>query len=212
MLAEQIDSSALPLTGVTRLNYRCGSTVAVNDFGWRVVCWTVTMGRIEVSAERFDDLYRRELVRVAALATALVGNRDAGADIAQEALLRAYRNWATVSLMERPGAWVRRIAINLAIDDRRKRMREAAALTRLRAMPLTDDANATDDTFWRAVRALPDRQRAAIALRYVDDLGVDEIAEVMDISSGTVKATLFKARRTLAATLGVTGADDADDR
>jgi RNA polymerase sigma-70 factor (ECF subfamily) len=62
------------------------------------------------------------------------------------------------------------------------------------------------------VRRLPERQRTAIALRYIDDHTVDEIAEIMDISSGTVKATLFKARQSLAAALGATEVDDADDR
>lgn len=170
------------------------------------------MGRIEVTVEHFDDLYRRELVPVATLATALVGDREAGADIAHEALLRAYRHWPTVSTLDRPGAWVRRIAINLATDARRKRSRETAALARLHTRHEADPAAPTDGDFWSAVRALPDRQRAAIALRYIDDLTVDEIAEIMDISSGTVKATLFKARRTLSLALGAPEVDDADDR
>ena len=62
------------------------------------------MGQAELEVVRFDDLYRREVVSIATLATALTGDRDIGTDIAQEALLRAYRSWSTVSTMDRPGA------------------------------------------------------------------------------------------------------------
>ena len=170
------------------------------------------MGQAELEVVRFDDLYRREVVSIATLATALTGDRDIGTDIAQEALLRAYRSWSTVSTMDRPGAWVRRIAINLAADAGRKRSREAHALERIEARPVGSTSGSSDGGFWREVRRLPERQRTAIALRYIDDLTVDEIAEIMDISSGTVKATLFKARQSLAAALGATEVDDADDR
>jgi len=170
------------------------------------------MGQAELEVARFDDLYRREVVSIATLATALTGDRDIGTDIAQEALLRAYRSWSTVSTMDRPGAWVRRIAINLAADARRKRSREAHALERIEARPVGSASGSSDGGFWREVRRLPERQRTAIALRYIDDHTVDEIAEIMDISSGTVKATLFKARQSLAAALGATEVDDADDR
>ena len=50
------------------------------------------------------------------------------------------------------------------------------------------------------MRALPERQRAAVALHYLDDLPVDEIAEILDVTAGTVKTSLFKARQSLART------------
>ena len=55
-----------------------------------------------------------------------------------------------------------------------------------------------------AVRALPERQRAAVVLRYYDDLSESQIAEVLDCSVGTVKSQLSKARSKLEATLGNT--------
>ena len=66
-----------------------------------------------------------------------------------------------------------------------------------------DHSPAEADDLWRAVRALPDRQRAAIVLRYVDDLSVDEIANVLDVTDGTVKASLAQARASLARRLAV---------
>jgi RNA polymerase sigma-70 factor, ECF subfamily len=176
------------------------------------VCWTVHVDRRDVpivATTGFDDLYRREAVSLATLATAMTGSREVGADLAHEALLRAYRDWTVVSTLDRPGAWVRRVVINLATDVRRRGGREQRALGRVQAragaLAVVDSPTVVDDPFWIAVRSLPDRQRAAVVLHYVDDLSIEAIAEVMDVSTGTVKASLFAARKSLAERLG---ADD----
>jgi RNA polymerase sigma-70 factor (ECF subfamily) len=150
----------------------------------------------------FDALYRREIGSLRSLGAALTGSRDLGADLAQEAMLRAYRDWGRVSRLERPGAWVRRVAINLATDVHRRRVRELRALDRLPAAPEATSTDPADDAFWRAIRELPEMQRHSAALFYVDDLSVDRIAEVLGVSSGTVKKALFQARASLARTLG----------
>jgi RNA polymerase sigma-70 factor, ECF subfamily len=155
----------------------------------------------------FDDLYRREIVPLATLGAALTGSRESGADLAHEALLRAYRAWPEVSALDRPGAWVRRVLINLASDVRRRGGRERRALGRMASRQATASPIDVDDSFWAAVRALPERQRAAVALHYVDDLSIDGIADVLGVTSGTVKASLFAARRSLAATLGAQEVD-----
>jgi RNA polymerase sigma-70 factor (ECF subfamily) len=106
---------------------------------------------------------------------------------------------------ERPGAWVRRVAINLALSDHRRRASERRALDRLRLVR-SDDGPGGDggaavvgaDRFWEAVRTLPPQQRAAVVLRYVDDRSVSEISEVLDVAEGTAKAHLHKARAALA--------------
>jgi RNA polymerase sigma-70 factor (ECF subfamily) len=154
-----------------------------------------------VTESSFEDLYRRELRAIVALATTLSGSPDVGVDLAHEAMLRAYRDWARVGAMERPGAWIRRVVINLAIDHQRRRSRELRALARLgppTALELTDP---TSGRFWAAVRALPERQRAAVALHYIDDLSVDGIAEILQVTAGTIKTSLFKARQTLSRTM-----------
>ncbi len=167
----------------------------------------VRQQRAAVAGDDFDALYRREAVSLATLGAALTGSRELGADLAHEALLRAYRSWGSVRGLDRPGAWVRRVLINLCHDARRRSGREERALRRSATRDEALPVDPVDDRFWAAVRALPDRQRAAVALRYVDDLSVDEIAHVLGISDGTVKATLFKARQTLAATLGASVTD-----
>lgn len=179
------------------------------------MCSNVTMARhaeAPTSAANFEALYRRELAPLIALATTLTGSRDLGADLAQEALARAYREWRTVATHDRPGAWVRRVLINLAIDAHRRQARETAALARLDPHPVAAASDVTSDQFWAAVRALPDRQRAAVVLYYVEDLPVGEIAAVLGIAPGTVKTSLFMARRSLAESLGAEEVLDDDDR
>jgi len=164
------------------------------------------------STANFERLYRQDLSALIALATTLTGNRDAGADLAHEAMARAYRDWRTVGSLDRPGAWIRRVVINLAIDANRRRSREAVALSRLDPHPIAASSEAVDVVFWAAVRALPERQRAAVTLYYVEDLAVAEIAEILGVAAGTVKTSLFMARRSLASSLGAEEVLDDNDR
>jgi RNA polymerase sigma-70 factor (ECF subfamily) len=154
-----------------------------------------------VSDRSYEAFFRAEYRSLVAIGTAMTGSLEVGQDIAQEAMTRAYQQWSKVSRYDRPGAWVRRVLINSAIDAIRRRGSESKALTRL---PTTSEAIVTDepaDELWRAVRRLPDRQRAAITLYYLEDLSVSEVARVLDIAEGTVKASLAKARATLATAL-----------
>ncbi len=156
----------------------------------------------------FDALYRAEVRPLTALARSMVGDRELAADLVHEAMVRTCRSWSHVASLDRPGAWTRRVLVNLAIDALRRHRRETDALSRVAATPVPaptalDPVDRLDaDRFWAAVRELPDRQRAAVALFYVDDLGIAEIAEVLDVATGTVKTSLHRARRRLAASLG----------
>ncbi|HEX2783644.1 MAG TPA: sigma-70 family RNA polymerase sigma factor [Ilumatobacteraceae bacterium] len=162
-------------------------------------------------AANFETLYRQELPTLIALATTMTGSRDVGADLAHEALARAYRDWRTVGRLERPGAWVRRVLINLTIDAHRRRERETLALALLDAHPIAAPAEAVGEAFWAAVRALPERQRAAVALYYIEDLSITEIADILGVAAGTVKTSLFMARRSLAVSLGAEEVLDDND-
>ena len=78
----------------------------------------------------FEHFYLREYRGVVELAYALSGNRAGAEDIAQEAFLRAHRDWQRVGRYQHPGAWVRRVAANLATSAVRRRLIEARALAR----------------------------------------------------------------------------------
>lgn len=152
----------------------------------------------------FDEFYVGELPRLVALARAL-SSAAIAEDIAQEAMLIAYRRWREVREMAHPEQWVRRTCANLAVSHFRRSVVELRAKARLAARrPPPDELDRPAEEFWAAVRALPNRQAQAAALRFVYDLPIVEIAQTMDCTEGTVKQHLSRARRSLAATLGVT--------
>jgi RNA polymerase sigma-70 factor (ECF subfamily) len=148
----------------------------------------------------FATFYRRELPAIVTLAAAIAGTERAE-EVAQEALLRAHHEWARIQRYDKPGAWVRRVAINLATSTRRRRTSEARALARVAARRHLDAPPPEIDGFWALVRQLPDRQAAAVALHYLEDLSIADMAIVLDCAEGTAKAHLHKARQTLASLL-----------
>jgi RNA polymerase sigma factor (sigma-70 family) len=151
--------------------------------------------------EGFDTFYRREMPALVAFARSLSGSAWAD-DIAQDAMLSAYRRWDAVSRMDVPAAWVRRACANRAVSTLRRRAVEARGLARLRAQrPAGEPLPEEYEAFWAEVRRLPRRQAQAIALQYVYDLGVAEIALTLGMAEGTVKSHLFRGRAALAAAL-----------
>jgi RNA polymerase sigma-70 factor (ECF subfamily) len=146
----------------------------------------------------FDAFYRREQRPLVALVLVLSGNRATAEDIAQDAMVAAYRDWDRISRVDDPAAWVRRIAANQATSALRRRGAELRALTRLggrRQQPALLDP--PDERFWAAVRTLPRRQAQAVALTYVHDLSTAEVAAVLGCTAGTVKQHLHRARAAL---------------
>ena len=160
---------------------------------------------VVVGLESFEVFYQREFRPMVALAYALSGSRLGAEDIAQEAFVVAHRRWDEVARMERPDAWVRRVVSNMSVSAYRRRVAEAKALAKLaaRRQETLPAMEPEDAAFWAEVRALPGNQARAIALHYLDDLPVAEIAEVLDCSPSTAKVHLFRGRRNLAARLGL---------
>jgi len=152
----------------------------------------------------FDEFYAAELPRLVALARGLAPAHLAE-DVAQEAMLVAYRRWREVSDLERPDLWVRRTCANLAVSQFRRRLVELRVVVRLagrRQAPV--ELSEQSEDFWDAVQSLPHRQAQAAALRFVYDMPIADIAATLGTSEGTVKQHLRRARTALARTLGVT--------
>lgn len=162
---------------------------------------------VVVRLEPFESFYRREFSSLVGLAYALSGSRLAAEDLAQDALMVAHGRWDEVKQMERPDAWVRRVLSNMAVSSYRRRRSELKAITRLAGwrQQSVGEMEPEDQKFWAAVRNLPDQQAKAIALHYVDDLPVAEIAEVLDCSPSTAKVHLHRGRQTLAKKLQLSG-------
>lgn len=149
--------------------------------------------------EGFAGWYRAQHAGVVRTLAAVIGDVDEAGEAADEAFARALERWARVSAMATPTGWVYRVALNVA----RRRARRAALHRRLVRRHRAGWAvmQPVDAELWAAVRRLPERQRMAVALRYIADLPEAVIAEAMGVAAGTVSATLHAARRRLAADL-----------
>jgi RNA polymerase sigma-70 factor (ECF subfamily) len=155
------------------------------------------------NAADFDAFYRIEQPRMVALAIALTGVSEVARDLAQDSMVKAYRAWPSVSTLDRPGAWVRRVTINAAMSWHRRNGRERVAHLRLGPPATGSTPEVEGARFWAAVRDLPERQRAVVTLHYLEDQSVADIAAALEIAEGTVKSSLSRARDSLAAALGV---------
>jgi RNA polymerase sigma-70 factor (ECF subfamily) len=147
----------------------------------------------------FESFYRREYRSVVGLALVLSGSRIAAEDITQDAFLAAHKQWDRVAFYDKPEAWVRRVVSNLSVSFIRTKAREAGAIARLKPRssylpPMPEE----DAHFWKAVRSLPKRQSQVVALHYLEDMPIAEIAWILDCTESTVKVHLHKARKSLA--------------
>jgi RNA polymerase sigma-70 factor, ECF subfamily len=144
--------------------------------------------------EAFFDRNYPPTLRAVALA---IGDRGRAEDLTQEAFARAFRRWSSVSALERPVAWVYVVALNA--ERKRWRRERRGPEDVLRGDCISDVAGAVLSTIVvrDALDRLPARQRAAVVLRYLGDLTVADVAEVMGCAEGTVKATLHQALRNL---------------
>ena len=151
----------------------------------------------------FSDWYRSEYHGVVALVYVVSGSRWAAEELTQDAFVEAHRRWDTIADYDDPGAWVRKVAVNKTRSWGRRKSAEARAYVKhtARHRDLPDELPASADEFWTAVRTLPDRQAHIVALHYLEDRPVDDIADLLGITSGTVKTQLHRARATLAARL-----------
>jgi RNA polymerase sigma-70 factor (ECF subfamily) len=152
------------------------------------------------SPRTFEEFYEREYRSVVGLAYALSGSRSGAEDLAQEAFLVAHRDWDRVGIFDRPEVWVRRVVANLSVSVFRRRAVEAKTLARMALgyAPALPELSADDAEFWRAVRSLPRRQAQVIALYYLEDRPVAEVAEILGTAEGTVKKHLYDGRQALA--------------
>jgi RNA polymerase sigma-70 factor (ECF subfamily) len=153
---------------------------------------------LEVEVFGFDGFFSREYPGLVVLLTAVTGRRALAEEIAQEAMLRAHQRWGRVSRYDLPGAWARRVALNLASNQGARRRTERRMVERLAGQRTPPPPEGHDDEFWAVVRQLPRRQAAAVTLHYLEDRPVSEVAAILGCAEGTAKAHLHKGRASLA--------------
>ncbi len=151
------------------------------------------MAVVERSFESVETLFEAEHDRlVSGLGVAF--DPVSAEDAVQEAFIAADRRWSKVGALDDPAGWVRRVALNRLLNGERNRRRRSEILAVVRSVAADD---LTDDLLdLRAGLAqLPERMRTVICLHYLSGLRVSEIAEALDIASGTVKSQLHEGRR-----------------
>jgi RNA polymerase sigma-70 factor, ECF subfamily len=155
----------------------------------------------EGGIRRFVD---EDYPRVVAAVALITGDRAAAEDAVQDALIKA---WPRAGLHNLAG-WITVVASNGARSRLRRRRSEERAYERAAALPPSGSAPPVGDVL-PAVRSLPPLQRQVVVLHYYLDLSVSEVASALGCAEGTVKTSLHRARRALAAALDErTGEDD----
>jgi RNA polymerase sigma-70 factor, ECF subfamily len=135
----------------------------------------------------------------------MLGDRAAAEDCAQDTFERAYKNWASWRRDAPVEAWLHRIAINVAISDRRRyRLRQVGEMVRRlgRPFPPPDPtALAERSDLIRELRKLPTKQAVALVMRHYHGYNNREIAAALGVAEQTVASRMAAARKQLRVTL-----------
>jgi RNA polymerase sigma-70 factor (sigma-E family) len=150
----------------------------------------------------FSEFFTSSWPRLFRVIHTVAGDAASAEDALQSAYAKAFASWRRVSSTNRPEAYVRRMALNELFAVRRRAWWRAERSDGGRPSGTHDshDSGVVDrDAVWRAVLALPMRQRAVIVLRYYEDLSERDIAKILGCSAGTVKSQASDALATLRA-------------
>ncbi|MGZ4106332.1 MAG: RNA polymerase sigma factor SigW [Tumebacillaceae bacterium] len=175
--------------------------------------------RIVKRAQKGDRLAFAELVelykdKLYNLGYRMMGNPQEAEDVAQEAFMRAFANLAKYNNSHKFSTWIYRIATNLCIDKMRKKKADFSLdaelpgedsggdmYTRIAAPDRTPEEEVvraeTQEEVQRAIEALPENYRAAVILKYMHDLSLQEIADILEVPVSTVKTRIHRGREAL---------------
>jgi RNA polymerase sigma-70 factor (ECF subfamily) len=170
------------------------------------------------SQEAFRALVARYASAAVNVAAGLVRDRTVAEDLAQEAFIRAFARLHTYDSQRKFSAWFFQVLRNVSIDYLRRKRIGSVSLDMLQAEGYPDppsepsaspDAEAERSALAAALTAalarLRPEYREALVLKYQQELGIEEIAAILDVPEGTVKTFLHRARKELAAILTAAG-------
>ena len=156
-----------------------------------------------MTEDEFDAFYAATFPRLTGQLAAFTGDREEAQDVVQEAFVRAWDRRGDFLADEAPEAWIRTVAMRLAVS-RWRRARRWLELVRRTPPPESVPGPDPDHTaLVAALRQLPTAQRRVIVLHHLCDLSVERIASETGAPVGTVKARLFRGRAALAKHLAV---------
>lgn len=140
----------------------------------------------EAYADRgFSALYRESYAPMWRLAFLLVGDRHVAEEVVQDAFAKVLGRWSS---LEQPAAYLRTAVVKRSYDTlRRRRLTSRLALVARR-----DIVDPTPDPLWDALARLPSKQRAALVLRFYEDLPVRDVAQLLGVREGTVKSLVHR--------------------
>jgi RNA polymerase sigma-70 factor (ECF subfamily) len=160
--------------------------------------------------EALAPLVERHYRRLYRVALSYLRQPEDALDVVQEAFVRACHAASRWDGSADAGPWLSRITVNLAIDRWRRNKRRAQTFTAMgeddRAASLADGAPPPDqrvlgreagERIAAALRVLPERQRAIVVLRHYQEQSLEEIAQTLGMSLGTVKSSLHRALKRL---------------
>jgi RNA polymerase sigma-70 factor (sigma-E family) len=157
----------------------------------------------------FLDFFADEFWSLRRVGFLLTGDWGEAEELAQEAMARTFAAWSRVRGYERPAAFARRVLLNRHRSLLRRAVVEARHLLASRALERYEPNFSGDDLIlWQALRRLPNRQRAAIVLRYYLDLPEFEVARQLGVPVGTVKSLAHRGLHRLRERLGATYAGE----
>jgi RNA polymerase sigma factor (sigma-70 family) len=155
-----------------------------------------------------EDLYARHLPEATRLAFLLTRDAATAEDLAQEAFIRVAGRLRHLRTPDAFSAYLRRTVVNLCISHHRREKVARAYAERERARSVGREPASglpdveTNDELRTVLAELPDRQRAAIVLRFYADLTDEQIAEALRCSIGAARALVFRAMETLRGRIG----------
>ena len=165
------------------------------------------------SQKAFEELVTRHQASVYHIVFRIVRDREIASDLVQETFMKAFASLASYRSEYRFSTWLYKIAANSSIDHLRKKRIQALSLDRpIETSDGTMELEVPDYSYHperalvrkqqrcsieEAIESLPDKYREVIVYRHKDDKSYEEIADLLDIPVGTVKARIFRARELL---------------
>lgn len=159
----------------------------------------------------YEHFFADEYAPVVYSVLPIVGDRAEAESISQDAFLKALLRWRRLRLYDKPGAWVRRVAIRDAVRAAERSARSSS----LSEVDITGYPSIVegDDELDRALTALSPRQRACVVLRHVEGWEAAEIGDALGCSASTVRVHLHRGLAALARHLETQSKEEAvDDR
>lgn len=160
---------------------------------------------------RLEELYRVQVAPLQRLAFLLTGDHHLAEDITQQAFVRFYRRFFTLRDPAAAPAYLRRTVVNLARSHHRRGLRERGHVEAQHALPEERSDRSVEDheLIVGTLASLPYRQRAAIVLRFYEDLTERQAAEVLGCSTAAMKSLTARAMSSLRA-MDIEGGTDED--